>query len=66
LVDGVPVHLGGRAFDLLVALADRAGRVTHKDELLQTVWPGKVVEENRLQGAAGTIRRLPIKRCLEQ
>lgn len=42
LVDGVPVHLGGRGFDLLVALADRAGRVTHKDELLQAVWPGRV------------------------
>ena len=58
LVDGVPVRLGGRAFDLLVALADRAGRVTHKDELLQAVWPGKVVEENRLQVLISALRKL--------
>ncbi len=58
LVDGVPVHLGGRAFDLLVALADRAGRVTHKDELLQAVWPGKMVEENRLQVLISALRKL--------
>ena len=58
LVDGVPVHLGGRAFDLLVALADPAGRVTHKDELLQAVWPGRVVEENRLQVLISALRKL--------
>jgi predicted ATPase len=58
LVDGVPVRLGGRAFDLLVALADRAGRVTHKDELLQAVWPGRVVEENRLQVLISALRKL--------
>ena len=58
LVDGVPVRLGGRAFDVLVALADRAGRVTHKDELLQAVWPGKVVEENRLQVLISALRKL--------
>ncbi len=43
LVDGSPVRLGGRAFDLLVALADRPGQVTGKDELMQILWPREVV-----------------------
>ncbi len=37
---GVPVSLGSRAFDLLVALVENNDRVVSKDELLQLVWPG--------------------------
>ena len=41
--DGAAVPLGARAFDLLVALADRRDRVVTKTELLDRVWPGLIV-----------------------
>jgi predicted ATPase/DNA-binding winged helix-turn-helix (wHTH) protein len=58
LVDGVPVTLGARAFDLLVALVERPGTLITKDELLATVWPGLVVEENNLQVQVSTLRKI--------
>jgi DNA-binding response OmpR family regulator len=51
LVDGQPAALGARAFDLPKALAERRDRVVPKNELLDLVWPGLVVEENNLQAA---------------
>ncbi len=50
--------LGSRAFDLLVALAERPGELIAKDELLATVWPGVVVEENNLQVQVSTLRKI--------
>ena len=58
LQDGKPVTLGARAFDLLLALAERRDRVVTKAELLDLVWPGLVVEENNLAVQIGTLRRL--------
>jgi DNA-binding winged helix-turn-helix (wHTH) protein len=58
LVDGKPVALGARAFDLLLALAERRDRVVGKNELLELVWPGLVVEENNLQVQISTLRRI--------
>ncbi len=58
LQDGAPVTLGARAFDVLVALAERRERVVTKAELLDLVWPGMVVEENNLQVQISTLRRL--------
>ncbi|HZW76536.1 MAG TPA: winged helix-turn-helix domain-containing protein, partial [Caldimonas sp.] len=58
LADGVPVALGARAFDLLAAFADRPGTLMTKDDLLATVWPGVVVEENNLQVQVSTLRRI--------
>jgi DNA-binding winged helix-turn-helix (wHTH) protein len=49
LVDGRPVGLGARAFDSLLALVERRDRIATKNELLDCVWPGLVVEENNLQ-----------------
>lgn len=57
-VDGRPVALGGRAFDLLVALAQRPGRLVTKQELLDQVWPGLVVEEHNIATQIGTLRKL--------
>src|SRR5215471_19036588 len=56
--DGVPVALGARAFDLLVAFVDRPGTLITKDDLLATVWPGLVVEENNLQVQVSTLRKI--------
>src|SRR5947209_739123 len=48
LKDGATISLRPRAFDLLVALVDRAGHLVTKDELLDQVWPKMVVEEAAL------------------
>lgn len=47
--DGAPVRLGGRALDLLVALAEAAGEVVSKKTLLARVWPDTIVEEGSLR-----------------
>ncbi|MCW5633583.1 MAG: winged helix-turn-helix domain-containing protein [Rubrivivax sp.] len=52
------VKLGARALDMLVALVERRERVVGKDELLDVVWPGLVVEENNLQVQVVTLRKL--------
>jgi predicted ATPase/DNA-binding winged helix-turn-helix (wHTH) protein len=58
LVDGRPAVLGERAFDVLLALVERAGELVPKDELLGLVWPGLVVEENNLQVQVSTLRKI--------
>jgi DNA-binding winged helix-turn-helix (wHTH) protein len=58
LVDGRRVTLGGRAFDLLLALAERAGRLVTKQELLDLVWPDVVVEEGNLTVQMSSLRKL--------
>ena len=47
--DGSIVRLGSRAFDVLVALAERAGEVVSKQELSAYVWPDTAVEESGLR-----------------
>jgi len=56
-VDGVPVELGDRAFDVLLALVEAGGRVLAKDELMARVWPDRVVEENNLQVQIAALRK---------
>ena len=58
LADGHPVALGDRAFDVLLALVERAGQLVTKDELLALVWPNLVVEENNLQVQVSTLRKV--------
>lgn len=58
LEDGAAVPLGSRALDLLVALAERAGQVVGKDELLRRVWPAAVVEEATLRVHIAALRRV--------
>ncbi len=58
LADGEPVALGGWAFDLLLALVQRAGQLVTRNELIERVWPGRVVEENNLGVQVTTLRRV--------
>ncbi|MEO8753178.1 MAG: winged helix-turn-helix domain-containing protein [Casimicrobiaceae bacterium] len=58
LVDGQPASLGARAFDLLLALIERRDRLVGKDEMLDLVWPGLVVEENNLQVQVSALRKV--------
>jgi predicted ATPase/DNA-binding winged helix-turn-helix (wHTH) protein len=58
LADGRPVQLGGRAFDVLMALIEASGAVVSKDTLMERVWPDRVVEENNLQAQISALRRV--------
>jgi adenylate cyclase len=55
--DGVPVSVGGRALDILVALAAASGATVGKNALLDQVWPGQIVEENNLQVQISALRK---------
>ena len=58
LLDGnVTVRMGGRAFDLLLALVERAGEVVTRRELEAQVWPNSVVEETSLRVHVSALRR---------
>jgi predicted ATPase/DNA-binding winged helix-turn-helix (wHTH) protein len=55
--DGQPVKLGGRAFDVLLALIEAHGAVVSKDALMTRVWPNRIVEENNLQAQISALRQ---------
>jgi len=57
LADGMPLALGARAFDLLLALVEHRDRVLAHEELLSLCWPGLVVEENNLRQQVAALRR---------
>jgi TolB-like protein/Tfp pilus assembly protein PilF len=54
---GEPVKLGSRALDILCVLATARGDIVSKDQLLDRVWPGLVVEENNLAVHISALRR---------
>jgi predicted ATPase/DNA-binding winged helix-turn-helix (wHTH) protein len=56
LADGRPIKLGGRGFDVLMALIEARGAVIGKDTLMARVWPDRVVEENNLQAHISALR----------
>jgi non-specific serine/threonine protein kinase len=57
-IDGEPSALGGRALELLFALAARPAELFTKGELIERVWPGLVVEEGNLRVQINALRRL--------
>jgi predicted ATPase/DNA-binding winged helix-turn-helix (wHTH) protein len=56
LADGRAVKLGGRAYDVLMALIEARGAVVGKDALMARVWPDRIVEENNLQWQISALR----------
>jgi predicted ATPase/DNA-binding winged helix-turn-helix (wHTH) protein len=54
---GVSAPIGGRAFEILVILAQSSEELVAKDELMRRVWPGAIVEENTLQVHIAAIRK---------
>jgi predicted ATPase/DNA-binding winged helix-turn-helix (wHTH) protein len=54
---GAPVRLGARAFDLLVALAERGGEVVSKADLIDCVWPNVTVDEVALRVHLSALRK---------
>lgn len=51
------VPLTKRAFQVLVTLVKAKGELVTKDQLLDEVWRGVIVEENNLQAQISTLRR---------
>ena len=56
--DGAALELKRRAVDVLCVLAEADGAAVTKDELLERVWPGRVVEENNLQVHVSALRKV--------
>ena len=54
---GVPVPIGGRAFEIVEALVRSSGELVSKDELMSRIWPGSIVEENTLQVHISAVRK---------
>ena len=70
LLRGAPVALGSRAFDLLMALLKRNGRLSSKDELMAEVWGGTIVDGNNLPAQIAVLRKVlaadpEFSRCLQ-
>ncbi|MEI9885526.1 MAG: winged helix-turn-helix domain-containing protein [Rhizomicrobium sp.] len=57
LKDDAPVAIGGRAFDILIALTERAGQVVSARELIDLVWPDVTVEEANLRVNIAVLRK---------
>jgi len=52
-----PIPIGGRALDILIALAERAGEVVTHKELISNVWPDVTVEEANLRFQMAALRK---------
>ena len=57
LAEGRALELGGRAFDVLMALIEGSGAVVSKKALMERVWPGRIVEEGNLMAQISALRR---------
>ena len=55
--DGSPLVLTPRLFNALYLFASRPGELIDKRELMRTLWPGLVVEENNLSQLISALRR---------
>jgi DNA-binding winged helix-turn-helix (wHTH) protein len=51
------LRLGSRAFDIMIALVERAGQLVSKDEMRNLVWPGTFVEDGNLKVPVAALRR---------
>ncbi len=54
---GRVLTLGDRAFDILMALVNRAGEIVTKAELTDLVWPNTVVDEVNLRVQVFKLRK---------
>jgi len=55
--DDAPVNIGSRAFDLLLALLERAGDTVNSHELFERVWPDVVVAKGNLRVHVAGLRK---------
>jgi DNA-binding winged helix-turn-helix (wHTH) protein len=57
LLDGIPVSIGARAFDLLIVLLTSQGEVVSKEKIIRHVWPTTTVDESNLRFQMGLLRK---------
>ncbi len=57
MCNGRAVPVTPKAFELLVVLVERSGRLVEKEELLGIVWPGVTVEEGNLAVTVSHLRK---------
>jgi DNA-binding winged helix-turn-helix (wHTH) protein len=55
---GKPIAVTAKAFDALVYLAEHAGELVPRSALVEALWPKTVVEENNLNQAISSLRRV--------
>ena len=55
--DGIPVSVEPQVFDLLVYLVSNRHRVVSKDELLASVWGGRIVSESTMAARLNAVRK---------
>lgn len=55
--NGVPAHLAPKPCEILLLLAQNAGRVLTKEEIFRDVWPGVAVEEGNLTQQISLLRK---------
>jgi predicted ATPase/DNA-binding winged helix-turn-helix (wHTH) protein len=54
---GSPAPVGGRAFEIIELLAQSAGELVTKDELMNRIWPGAIVMDSTLHVHAAAVRK---------
>ena len=57
MLDGVPLVLGARAYDVVSVLVENAGRVVTHADLLAKAWGGRHVDDNNLQVQIAALRK---------
>ena len=55
--DGNAIPLQPQAFSLLIFLIENADRVVSKDEIIETVWEGRIVGDGTLNSRINALRR---------
>jgi TolB-like protein len=58
LNNGQSVIIGRKALNILSVLAEAKGALVSKDELMDAVWPGLIVEDNAVQVHIGALRKI--------
>lgn len=56
--DGSLIEISPRLFDALLFFLQRPGQLLDKESLLETLWPGLVVEDNNLNQLVSALRRV--------
>jgi DNA-binding response OmpR family regulator len=57
LVEGTPVEVGSRAFDLLMVLVEARGELVSNDEIMNRVWPTTSVDETNVRVQMSRLRK---------
>ncbi len=52
------IRLRGKLFDTLRVLVENAGKLVRKDDLMESVWPDSIVEDNNVDHCISQLRKL--------